>query len=708
MESVLDAALYAAETLHIPVLPLGTKSKTPVTENGVHDATTDTDVIRDYYEKHPNRNLGFAMGNGFVAIDIDKSDDDGADGYDSLLNWELENGDLPSTATTSTGGGGCHMIYRVDRPVGNCVNSDLHIDIRGDGGYIMAPPSIHPNGNQTTWTHDPKDVGIAEADAVVYAFLDYVSGGSDKKSSKRFDLPESIGKGERNDMLFRFGCSLRSKDVREDVIAFSISDANNTRCKPPLPQYEVDKIIESVLDIEPGLSAEAQSRAVARRSTPAKKTKSFDHAKFADEMIAEDHACVIDGVVAIFRDGCYRIGKRPVESAMIARKHDIKSRERTEVMKYLEIEAPEKQLSANKYIAFTNCVIDIKTMDTYDMSPEWVIPNIIPHNWNPNANNPIVVSTFMKIAMGDPAIMKNLFEVIGYSMYRGSELGTCPILFGTGQNGKSTYLNMLHSILGDRNVSSLDVATIGERFQSVALIGKLANIGDDISNEFVSGSKASFVKKIVTGDWTQAEYKGGDTFQFKPYCTLIFSCNEFPRIGDSSEGMMRRLHPIKFGAKFTKSDPDYDPYIEEKLATEDAIETAIYYGINALRECLDNREFTQTEASVAELENIRLTNSTVYQFVVDDLNFGSEDATDIMHMPTSELHERYLHYCDNLKIRTPVQHRKFSLEIESIYDCEIEREYVETYGGRRRLRCFVPKKAQILGNPASNMNQKAS
>lgn len=681
------AARYVSE-LGFALIPLKSRDKVPVTKHGLKDWSKDADDVRQGFGARPHLNMGVVLGEpsgNVVVIDIDVDDDKGYDGYDSLRAWEREHGELPETVTALTGRGGIHLYYRVDRIVHPSTNDELHIDIRGEGSYVVVPPSIHANGKPYYWENDPEDYAIADADENVYAFIEHVQGGQSER--KKFRMPTEIKPGKRNDTLFRYGCSLQAQDFDDDMVAASMEAMNNIKCKPPLEQDELEKIIESVLACEKGLSKEAML-AKAKKSQGSGGSE-FNHASFADMMIAEDHVCFIDGAPAIWQDNHYAIGKRYIEAAMIRHKHQIKARNRVEVYKYLELQAPHVKMADKRYIAFSNVVLDIKTMQTMDISPSLHIPNVIPHRWNPEAESSVLGTMLQNIARGDPAVIANLLEVIGLCMYRGTELATCPILFGRGQNGKSTYLNLIHRILGDENVSSLDVSTIGERFQTVPLMGKLANIGDDISNEFVSGNKASVVKKVITGDYIQAEYKGGDTFEFRPYCTLVFSCNDFPRIGDSSYGMIRRLHPVPFNAQFKVTDPGYNPNIEQDLATENAIECAIVLGIYALKEALEKKQLTNTEGREEQIENIKLNNSTVYQFASSELGYGEEGQRDINGCPTGELFEEYLSWCEKNHIRTPVYQNKFSTEIKDIYHMDISRIRIETTGGRKQVRAFT-------------------
>lgn len=108
----------------------------------------------------------------------------------------------------------------------------------------------------------------------------------------------------------------------------------------------------------------------------------------------------------------------------------------------------------------------------------------------------------------------------------------------------------MKELLGDSNTSSLDLNELGDRFSSASLFGKLANIGDDIADDFIANP--AIFKKIVSGDWIKGENKGQKEFFFKPYCKLLFSANNIPRIKDKSGAVLDRLIIIPFDAKFSR------------------------------------------------------------------------------------------------------------------------------------------------------------
>lgn len=157
--SNLDAALaYAASGW--PVFLVMEREKSPATAHGKDDATTDVAIIRKWWKRSPNANIGVPTGavTGIVVLDVDA--DKG--GFETIAQLEGEHGPLPTTLTAVTGGGGRHFVFaHPGGKVGNRANVLRGLDVRGDGGYIVVDPSTHPSGQQYRWI-DP-DARIEDA-----------------------------------------------------------------------------------------------------------------------------------------------------------------------------------------------------------------------------------------------------------------------------------------------------------------------------------------------------------------------------------------------------------------------------------------------------------------------------------------------------------------------------------------------------------------
>jgi hypothetical protein len=146
-----------------PVFPIQRCGKIPLTEHGFQDASTDPTTIHGWWKRWPAANIGVATGarSGLVVLDVDA----GKGGFDSLRNlMAAVPGPALLTLVAGTGGGGIHLFYRhPNHPVTNSAKRlrDTYgpgLDVRGDGGYVVVAPSVHPSGRRYEWQSDPHSI----------------------------------------------------------------------------------------------------------------------------------------------------------------------------------------------------------------------------------------------------------------------------------------------------------------------------------------------------------------------------------------------------------------------------------------------------------------------------------------------------------------------------------------------------------------------
>lgn len=444
----------------------------------------------------------------------------------------------------------------------------------------------------------------------------------------------------RNQALFNYILTLTANDFTVDETRECIRILNKFVLKEPLSDDELEVILRD----------EAFQKPVFfMRST-------FLFDKFAVYMKNTAHIVKINGQLHIYKEGIYTNGYKEIEADMIQHIPNLKKMQRREVLDYMELIVEEKQPSEANLIAFNNGVYDIMTGELKPFSTEIVITNKIPWDYDPDAYSELADSTLNKLSCGDDAIRALLEECIGYCFYRRNELGKAFILTGDKSNGKSTFLDCVKAILGDKNISALDLKELGDRFNTSMMFGKLANIGDDIGDDFLQGSQVSIFKKIVTGNRIKAERKGQDPFEFNPFIKLLFSANDIPRMKDKTGAVLRRLVIIPFNATFGKSDPDYDPFIKYKLIEKDSIEYFIRLGVEGLKRVIINDEFTKSAKVQNQLDEYEEENNPIIAFIADS---GIDM---IENEPTNEVYKRYQVFCaDNAM--TPMSNIVFSKQI---------------------------------------------
>ena len=214
--------------------------KVPLTEHGLTDATIDLQRVKEYWEYYPLANIGVAIPDGYFVLDID-----GIEGYESLGVLQTNTGALPETLQVTTGSGGSHFWYKTKRPIRNTTKLAGYagLDIRGVGGYVVSPPSIHKCGLlyalSPVWSGPIKE---ASASLVSVCTKNY----SRPVYTPAAEPDAPIIDGERNDRLTRDAGSMRRRGLSEEAILAALTVINQERCRPPLDEKELANIARSV------------------------------------------------------------------------------------------------------------------------------------------------------------------------------------------------------------------------------------------------------------------------------------------------------------------------------------------------------------------------------------------------------------------------------------------------------------------------------
>lgn len=467
----------------------------------------------------------------------------------------------------------------------------------------------------------------------------------------------------RNQSLFNYILTLQSNDFSVEEARETIKLINKYIISDPLSDEELEVVLRD----------DAFKKPIFFKKTQ------FLFDKFATYLKNNSHIIRLNGQLCIYRDGVYLNGDREIESEMIKEIPNLNKAKRSETMSYIDLLVKNecKRCSANK-IAFRNGVYDLETDTLNEFSPNIIITNKIDYNFNADAKSEIIDRTFDKLACHDSNIRALLEEAIGYCFFRRNELRKIFILTGDKQNGKSTFLSMIEALLGQNNIAALDLKELGDRFKTAQLVGKLANIGDDIGDEFVANP--AVLKKLASGNPITVEEKGKAPYEFSNYSKLLFSANSIPRIKDKSGAVQSRLIIIPFDARFSPEDDDYDPYIKDKLITDEALEYVIQLGIKGLKRILKNRTFTSSEKVKKSLEEYEQNNNPVLLF------FEEIDESYIENETTRQVYMKYTEFCVSNTF-TPMSNIEFSKQVKKHFNFEIINKTIKG----KKNRIFVRK-----------------
>lgn len=365
--------------------------------------------------------------------------------------------------------------------------------------------------------------------------------------------------------------------------------------------------------------------------------------RFAAFLKNNYHIIKINNQLHIYQEGVYIRDVGGVSSAMRVHIPNIKRNQKAEVLDCLNDIAEEKTVANAQYIAFRNGILDIASGEMQPHTPEIVITNKIPWDYNPAASSTLVENTLNKIACSDPAIRALIEEMIGYCFYRSNAYKKSFLLVGGGDNGKSTLLDAIKAVLGENNISALDLKELGDRFKTAEMFGKLANIGDDIGDEFIANP--AIFKKVVSGDRVNVERKGRDPFEFNPYVKILLSANDIPQIKDKTGAVVNRLIILPFNAVFTRDDPDFNPTIRQDILQMECMECFIRLGVEGLKRIISNKGFTKSEATEQAAEEYSMMNNPIKGF------FAEQEEDYIFRATVDEIYLAYQEYCRGIGVK---------------------------------------------------------
>jgi len=342
-----------------------------------------------------------------------------------------------------------------------------------------------------------------------------------------------------------------------------------------------------------------------------------------------------------------------------------------EAIKYVQYSSyfvPEKLGGPANKTVMTNGVFNLLTEEFENFDPELYATTAIPIEYDKNADCP-AIKKFLSEIVNEKDVQK-LIELAGYCLYKGYPIARLVIMVGEGSNGKSTYLELLKTLLGPENVSGLTLQQLSENtgFSEAELFGKLANICGDIPATALKDTGT--IKKATGRDLIHANRKFRSFLTFVNYAKLIFSANKLPSSRDESLAYHRRATIIDFPNRFDEGDPSTDPNIIKKLTTDDELSGFFNLAVTGLQNFLSRGKFSG-EASTEQkrLDYVKRSDPIQYfcmEFIEEDLSNEIEKTTlydyyvrlchKLGHKPTSsnwfsQSFRRYITYAEDISFR---------------------------------------------------------
>ena len=401
----------------------------------------------------------------------------------------------------------------------------------------------------------------------------------------------------------------------------------------------------------------------------------FLHDAFGDYLIRKYNIIKIEKRLYMYKEGSYISCEDALGTIIVNLIPNLSLNKKREVKDYIKDKCEEKEEAPEQIICVKNGLINVKTLEFISHTPDIVTRNKINLNYYEHTENSDIDTIMDNLAVHDHEVVKLLYEMIGYCLYRGMPFQKVFILVGNGANGKSTLLNMTTKLLGEENVSHVDLKEIvTNRFGKSELYGKLANIADDCSGNYLEDISA--MKRITGESYTSIEFKNQNSFSTKINTKTILSYNTIPRMNDTTDGLSRRLVIIPLNAVFKKGLPNYDPYISEKLKNEKNLEYVLYKSIKAINEVLTRLEFTIPKQVQERTNEYLRENNPVLNFIYDV--YENESIEDIT---CNEVYEAFNCWKIENGLKTDMSMTRFGTEMKKI---GYERKQVKKNGVLKR------------------------
>jgi putative DNA primase/helicase len=624
--------------------------KHPRTMNGLKDATTDEDKIRYWWGIWPDANIGIVTGaeSGIVVLDVDPRH--GGDA--SLAELQRKHGDLPETPESSTGGGGVHIIF--NHPSGIMRNSagklGAGLDIRADGGYIVAPPSLHQSGKRYEWLNNGEP--LASMPNWMLRLLTEKPKPTAKQKQKPASNPydsvavERIPEGKRNSALASLAGKMRRWGMEEAEMLAALLVANENRCDPPLSEDEVRSIAASITQYEP------QENYLSGIDNTVKALATSIQAPLSDAGNAEcmtalygnkfryDHTrkkwLVWDGI------------KWSVDEMGLARKHAVKVvRARQQAAMDVENFDTRRRLAkwglASENITRVNALLQMaqvlepfsSTIDQYDSDvmlsttqngtldlrdstfresrPEEYLTKQLGATYDPDATCTRWEQFLDEIFGGDEELISYIQRAVGYSLTGNTSEQVVFLCYGNGANGKSVFLDVLSELLGDyAGTASFETFDAGRRSEAsndlAALKGK--RIVTVIETEEDRRLAEAKVKAVTGQDSISCRFLYGEYFTYVPQFKIWMAINHLPVIRGVDRGIWRRIRVIPFLQSYEgRADKSLNTKLREELSG------ILNWALEGLREWSEQRMGELPKAMKDATEQYRRDNDSIGQWL---------------------------------------------------------------------------------------------
>lgn len=597
------------------VIPLKKSDRTPAINNHSkysEELPSETE-IEDWLSFYKDTSLGLVCGkaSGVIALDFDYNGEDA-----SIFETYLK-GIIPPSPCIKFGSKGWTAFYKYNGIETTRIDKffkdrdreikQRFVDILSDGVYTVLPPSYHEkNQKNYVWlTQDSLlDISKQELPEITSQHIESIRDlvAFEVNKDERF-----FSFGGRHDDVVAYAWKIMSSvksldDLAQKLIAFDLNKnpqdpyfkdkkylKNKTteqyaleiakKCEKTVIRAKKKRNIDWNIskNVENNFKSDVNYEQVGfyyryRIPQDSGKIKIVDVPQYklmADEMLKSKTLAFDDSSSLFYNGKNWEWFSKTALASLIVEKNQecIKPAHIDQFSKIIRSQCYQGKfnfIDPKSFINVDNGIIDIKNKAILPHSHQYLFKYCSPVKYDKDANHDLWDKFLLEVFENNIELIDLSQRMFGYVLLGGYPfLHKAFVLYGSGRNGKSTFLDVLKATIGHASYSSVSLSKIHKEFSVVSIDGKLANIVEETPRDEIN---AEAFKNMVGGGDVTGSHKGFDEYTFKCNARFIFACNEMPIFNDKTDGLEERLVFIPFKRYFKPEERDSD--MTEKLLVE--------------------------------------------------------------------------------------------------------------------------------------------
>ena len=634
--------------------------KHPVFLKWQEKATTNPVEIAHWWRLYPLSFVGIATGHGLAVVDIDPRNG----GSESAAKLGI-----PETYTVETGGGGRHHYFTHEGKIRNSAGTIAPgIDLRGDDGFVVAPPSGHASGGTYQVL---KDIELTPLPA-------WALNGHAKTTTAapRPSHRAAIYEGGRNDHLTSEAGRLRNLGADEQELLAKLRVINLAHCSPPLPDDEVASIAQSIArypTTRPLTDLGNAERLVDRHGDKIRFCAQqdswyvWDGRRWRHDVTQGVARLAIDTVRSIYEEARAETNderRKDIAEHALHSESSAGVSNMQRLAKALEAVAIRADvLDPDPWLlTVLNGTLDLHTGKLLPHDPEHLITKLAPVVYDANAQSELWEAFIRDVTSGDDELAAYLQAAAGYTLTGRTSEHAVFFIYGPSATGNTRFTSALKDMLGDYAIQTAFETFLAKRYGGGGSndIADLAGARLVLATEADRGRKfaEATLKQLTGGDTIRARQLYERNFEFKPMFKLWLAANDAPKVNNDDDAIFRRMNIVPFTRIVPTELRDKD--LGDKLATPELRSAILAW---AVRGC------SAWQSDGLRVPKVVSEATTQYRDEQDPLQFFLDEWCELSpgySISKAQLWQAYVEWAKADSLRFPLTRREFTTRIAKL------------------------------------------